>query len=188
MQTGFETSDPEFFDKTVQEIQSCLDEVHEYMNSKAESGERDSLPAWTHKIKLALATLGHKLGDYKVYGSKLDKEADGREFLYDLCWLDYEKPEGFLRGAPLVVECEWGADNAIDDDFQKLVLARAKLKLIVFGENNKNNAETVENLIRHLQTSYEYQGSEGDRYLFAGYEGNNEGFRYWQCNGRGVLS
>ena len=39
--------------------------------------------------------------------------------------------------APLVAECEWGNKGGIEDDFEKLLLARAGVRMMIFGSISK---------------------------------------------------
>ena len=64
-------------------------------------------------------------------GGEVAKEnCDHGEWLYDVTWLEYEGE--LLTDAPLVAECEWSGGEEIDHDFQKLLLARAGVRLTIF--------------------------------------------------------
>ena len=68
----------------------------------------------------------------------MDKaDRDYGEWLYAVTWLDYEKNgRGELVGlvdAPLVAECEWGNEGDIEDNFEKLLLARTGARLMIFN-------------------------------------------------------
>ena len=92
------------------------------------------------------------------------------EWLYDLCWLQYDDnddSEHILR-MPLALECEWGTDIDILEDFQKLLLSRAALRVMVFGENNESTEKTVQILKEQIK-SYR-DGSPDDCYLLVGFE------------------
>ena len=104
--------------------------------------------------------------------------------MYDVVWLVYS-PDGrkddYLLSVPLVAESEWGNEDAIDEDFEKLLLARATIRLMIFGGANEDNDETAKRLVR-LVEHFELGGSD-DAYLLAGYESNDEGFWFYRVLG-----
>lgn len=58
--------------------------------------------------------------------------ADFSEWLYDLSWSDTRKADGggsYFVGQPLVLETETKPDRHADGDFQKLVQARAVIRV-----------------------------------------------------------
>ena len=57
--------------------------------------------------------------------------ADDREWLYDVTCLDYDA-EYFLRQTVLVAECQWGPEEEIYGDFEKLLVAQAAVRVMVF--------------------------------------------------------
>ena len=71
-------------------------------------------------------TLGSGLG-FSVCASNVDS-ADWGEWLYDVSWLHGKR---WLRSVPMVAECEWGNFGDIEDDFQKLLVPRASLRVMV---------------------------------------------------------
>ena len=85
----------------------------------------------TKPILTALCKAG-KRGGYRVYASRVDDEyRDGGEWLYDVCWLEYDGNR--LVSAPLV--CEYERDprqEYIDESFQKLLVANAAVKVFIY--------------------------------------------------------
>lgn len=71
----------------------------------------------------------------------------GGEWLFDLCMLEWNE-HGYLARMPLALECEWGNDDAILDDFQKLIVCRADLRVMIFGEANQTTPGTFTMLRR----------------------------------------
>ena len=73
------------------------------------------------------------------------------EWLYDLTCLIYDG-DGYLNHIPLVAECEWGNQDQVYDDFQKLLLARADVRVMVFDsrqwEPDEDKFAELENYIR----------------------------------------
>ena len=57
------------------------------------------------------------------------------EWLYDVLWW-HENDQGYAIDIPLVAESEWGGPGKFQDDFQKLLLARSKYKVIVLPIEN----------------------------------------------------
>lgn len=157
----------------------------------------------TKLIKVALALLGDKaLPDkphYKVYTNRIPsylKTNDGgrftpREWLYDLHW--FTDPGGYrLTQLPLVVECEWrwkrGKEDkqkpkdpygAVKFDFQKLLAAKADLKVLIFRKRpDKTDQNTNEQLDRYFQDTidgYRYY-ADGSEFLFIAFD--KEGLHY----------
>ena len=97
---------------------------------------------YTETIKIALGDLGEDFG-YKVCTSTKDKIFNG-EWLYDLVWYK-ENEEGFLLEVPLVVESEWDKNlKALKFDFEKLLLAKSPLKLMICQANETDEERYVE--------------------------------------------
>ncbi len=111
--------------------------VQKDLNS-LEVGEGESDTVWTTAVKTKLCKIGRDRFGCKVCASGVDK-ADFGEWLYDVTWLEYEKNDRGklvnLVDAPLVAECEWGNKGDIEDDFEKLLLARAGVRLMIFDGN-----------------------------------------------------
>jgi len=108
------------------EIQNILDNIA--LDAEGKSwGDRE----WTKQIKSRLAGLGRKY-KYWVYASQAEN-IDGGEWLFDLTWLNYSGNN--LINVELALESEWNT-NSINDDFQKLLLARAELRVMIFQSKN----------------------------------------------------
>ena len=82
--------------------------------------------------------------------------------------------------AHLVAECEWGDFEAIVEDFEKLLLARAGVCLMIFDGNYKPGSKGIaERLAGRVR---EFNGSRAeDAWLLAAWEKRNDGwwFRYF---------
>ena len=100
------------------------------------------------------------------YGGKFQGE-----WLYDLIFLEYDD-HGCLERTPLVAECEWGNKDEIDDDFQKLLVARANVRVMIFNGNHyrtegKSSIELNElEVFTDAITNCKHT-KIGDTYLFA---------------------
>ena len=102
--------------------------------------------------------------------------ADGAEWLYDVTALLYDIPDDdncFSRTV-LVAECEWGNEENIMIDFQKLLLARADVRVMVFdGTWHPGYQELFENF--GINIANNTQAQLGDIWLFAAWT-NDEGW------------
>ncbi len=91
---------------------------------------------WTKEVKTELCKIGKRLRYYVAARSNEVARAhrDRGEWLYDVTWLVYEGDcdDRLLVDAPLVAECEWGCLGEIYYDFNKLLLARSGVRLMIF--------------------------------------------------------
>lgn len=163
--------------ETKDEIKAALDKVA--AEHTAGPGLYDS--EWTHRIKEELGALGKSKG-YYTYGLKNSPHCDDGEFMFDLCWLDYgEQRTGDknsrLKRVPLALESEWLRPGDVDDDFQKLLIVRADLKVMVFGAKTKQDfLSTVDRLGRWVN---EFEPtSPSERFLLCGWCSDSRGFKY----------
>ena len=162
---------------------------------------------WNPAVKTELCKIGR---GFKCYVCARDVDKANRnhgEWLYDVTWLKYERDLGkrgldlavqarvaaaerkrcLLIDSHLVAECEWGNIEDIVDDFEKLLLARAHVRLMIFEglseripePRSKRVAEQLAGRIR------EFKGScVEDAWLLAAWElSSNEekgwSFRYF---------
>jgi hypothetical protein len=132
---------------------------------------------WTDAFTTSIAALGRQLG-YYVRGAHLKKE-DGSghepprvqgEWLYDIAWLRYVQrgADWELTEVPLVAESEWlHHQDAIDYDFEKLLVGRASHRLMVIRTRpSRDDAEYRIRLLEERIPSF-LGVSSADRYLFA---------------------
>jgi hypothetical protein len=87
---------------------------------------RSSSALATKSVKRIFGNLGNSL-DFKVAAAGFPK-ADEGEWRYDMVWYVLDN-DGFQVRLPMVLECEWNPDFTIDTDFQKLVQARADVRV-----------------------------------------------------------
>ena len=134
---------------------------------------------WTKAIKTELCRIGRRF-DYKVYAKDVEEdEKHGGEWLYDVTWLEYNRSsDGELTDAPMVVECEWGDYQDIEDDFEKLLLARAGVRVMIFGGTDepsvaKNIADQLAGKVKAFNGSH-----AEDTWLLAVWEPNGDGWRF----------
>ena len=119
-------------------------------------------PTWTHQVKAQLVRLGKRAGyqtctNGTVRGARWDKE-----WLYDLVWV--HASDGFVvQDVFLIAEIEWRGTRAIQQDFQKLLLARADCRVLIFDDI----AGLRDQLIEQARTFG--KSRRGDCYLLASY-------------------
>ena len=140
---------------------------------------------WTKAVKTKLCKIGREFG-CKVGAGGVDN-LDYGEWLYDVTWLEYEResddfkwPSAALIKAPLVAECEWGRGNNLGyivEDFEKLLLARADVRLMIFDGNHEPGSKEIAG--RLAGKVREFNGSRAeDAWLLAAWEGSNDDWRF----------
>jgi hypothetical protein len=127
---------------------------------------------WTAAIKRSLITLGRSKG-YSVCASGFPEECE-REWLFDLVWYRNE-PQEHLREIGLVLESEWSRNPAhIKYDFEKLLVAKSPIKVMVFQDDKDNLPKLwplLEVSIRTFQTA-----PTGEKYILVAYENAKDTF------------
>lgn len=119
----------------------------------------------TCAIKGRLTSLGHKLG-FKVCTSGQKRiGADTGEWLFDLCWADWNGSWRDLRGLKLITEVEWQNDNdSVIRDFRKLTVGIAEFRLFITTyKAGKKYEKKLHNLVKTCKSVC--PGSRGFRYL-----------------------
>ena len=88
-----------------------------------------------------------------------------------------------LKQVLLAVECEWGNDGDVYDDFEKLVQSRAGLRVMIFTKKNKDGVERMIDRLKSHASGFE-QRQPDDKYLFCGYDEAESRFisRRWQVS------
>lgn len=157
-------------DEMIRQILNAIDEIE-----GMERASQWNNPEWTRRIKTAICEVGNANG-FSTCASSIDFEADHGEWLYDVCWLEYggngEDEHVWLRCMPLAVESEWSDLGAIEDDFSKLLVACASLRVMVCNggwlPDDTEGRVTAERLQQWVR---EFAGSRvGDTYLLIVYE------------------
>ena len=111
---------------------------------------------WTKAISTMLCELGQGF-DYQVGARGLNFGYG--EWLYDITWLEYSRgwqpgPDNHLIDAHLAAECEWGGLSAIKDDFEKLLLARASVRLMIYDGNQSPGTGAIAELLKKYIGNY----------------------------------
>ena len=137
-------------------------------------------PEWTEAVKTKLCEIGQDRFGYEVCASGVENpKPDHPEWLYDVTWLKYEGERPLIE-APFVAECEWSNEGAIKDDFEKLLLARSAVHLMVFDGGNQTESERIAQGLAKMVGAFK-NTSVADYWLLAAWEGTNAewSFRYF---------
>ena len=146
----------------------------------------ESTREWTRAVKTELCEIGRSRFNYKVGASGVNNGGFG-EWLYDVTWLEYERerdglkwPATALIEAHLVAECEWGNDRNneyIIEDFEKLLLARAGIRLMIFNGFNQADSERIAERLAKKVGKFKDSRAEDD-WLLAAWEGPREDWSF----------
>ena len=141
----------------------------------------ESNVVWTQAIKSELCRIGRgkefrcKVGAHAREVAKCHR--DYGEWLYDVTWLEYDRDD-CVTAAHLVAECEWGDITDIDEDFQKLLLARATVRLMIFDGNYKPKSPEIAKHLACQIRRFNRSGDE-DAWLVAAWERTDNYERGW---------
>ena len=157
------------------EIMRAVKEGLDGLATKIDSAAPDS--EWTKAIETELCRIGRESFRCKVYATDVPtNKKDGGEWLYDVTWLEYEKSgRGELTDALLVAECEWGSEQKIEEDFEKLLLARAGVRVMIFHGGVKPGARS--DLLAGKVKAFNGSRTE-DAWLLVAWERNGDGWRF----------
>jgi len=128
---------------------------------------------WTKTIKKKLYEIAKENG-FLVAASGCEGTDQG-EWLYDMVW--YEKKDRYIDRVPLVLESELNSpDYDLDDDFFKLLLARADCRVWIF--ERKTEQQVKESFNSCIEAIRQFsQSQKGDRYLMLGVDWNPREFQ-----------
>lgn len=127
---------------------------------------------WTVELMRVIGTLGHEQG-WAVCASKCRELFDGG-WLYDLTWYR-NGPNDHLNELGLVLESEWRRNlGFIKFDFEKLLAAKAPIKVLVFQDWNGN----LPQLWSFLETGIACFKPQGlhETYILAAYQEDKHEF------------
>src|SRR6185437_15640258 len=101
---------------------------------RAANLERGDARAWTLALKESLRSLLESIGTNTTEVLYSYRDIGKHEFLLDLAVWDRSNGEGLL----LAVESEWAQNvEAVAEDFWKLLVVKAPVKLMIFACNRK---------------------------------------------------
>ena len=130
----------------------------------------------TRRIKQRLCSVGHQKG-FSVSADRCEG-ADTGAWLFDLVWAEQQNnPERFI-GIPLVMQFEWDPSlDVILREFEKLLVAKAPHKVMVFQQAVRDNVTNVMTIladrVRYFQLTL-----PNERYLLAGYAYDQRVYKY----------
>ena len=132
---------------------------------------------WSVAVLTKLCEIGKEYSGVQVGANsgKVDKtKRDWGEWLYDVTWLEYG--DGRVVEVPLVAECDWGNLERITEDFDKLLLARSSVRLMICEGNRKRSSNRTSTITEELARRVrEFNGSRAeDAWLLAIYEDNRD--------------
>lgn len=121
----------------------------------------------TTMVKQAFGELGQRLEFQIAASGYIDSSQE--ECLYDMVW--YILENGMMVRQPMVLEIEWKniPADVCDDEFQKLVQARANVRVWIATSPNSVLAEQhIANCKKQIEL---FSGTmHGDRYVFVIYD------------------
>jgi len=127
---------------------------------------------WTYRIKEAIGRQGKE--NYSVCTAGFPRTYES-EWLFDLVW--YAQNDDFYTSLVLACEIEWKTHkDCILYDFEKLLVARAKYRLMVFQSLQSTRSEWTKYLIDAIDRNLDCL--PGDRFLLACYDPNDEAFHF----------
>lgn len=159
------------FDYIEYEIIQKIKEIFEDHNF-IESGWTE----WTKQILEKLCVLGQGKG-YKVCTNQSAvPNSNFPEWLYDMTWVDYQ--DDYLLDVALVLECEWSKkEEDIYPDFEKLLLANAHNKVMIFQSGNYNIFKKIVEQFKKMILVFKAI-RVNEKYLFAGFNWDNKKFEF----------
>ena len=143
----------------VEAVIGNLEELYQQMN-----GHRNNI---RDELKTELCAACEMIDNVYTFAANVEI-AYGGEWLYDVTGLLYDIPDNdncFSRTV-LVAESEWGPQLEILNDFQKLLLARADVRVMVF-DGTRNPGYQVLFEIFEANIDNNEQAEPGDIWLFA---------------------
>jgi hypothetical protein len=162
------------------EIAGVISRYFEGLPEKMKGAKGDG--AWTKQLKKDLVTLGQE------YGWNTCPVWDGERlkwgWLYDLIWYK-ENTDGHVSEIYLVMESEWERKwGAIKYDFEKLLLAKSMLKLMVFQTDSGEIGELFRLLEKGIRVFSRLQSID-EIYLLIAYDNSTGKFVIRQHDGKG---
>ena len=186
-------------DCLVNKIVAKFKRLEEEILQRDPSDRPQSDAVWTKKILTTLCNLGKCL-KYEAWAAGTSRNPvpneyrERGEFLYDVSWRELDSSCRIIS-FPMVAECEWGPLREIKYDFQKLLLARAKVRVMVYYAKGIQSAICNWNQIyrdRLCELVGAFNGTEGDTYLlivFLDDRERGEGgfkFKFYQITDQGT--
>lgn len=134
---------------------------------------------WTERVLGVLCAVGTEEFNCRVWTKSGIPNSHGGEWLYDQTWTWWEdkgdSDNDWKNGwsIPMVAECEWGSnDGLITEDFEKLLQARADLRVFIFDSVKWNDGNNIDTKVKKFcqWIGYFKESKKGDMYLLIAYE------------------
>jgi hypothetical protein len=167
-----------------------LEEIKERIDFVAETYKDKIVGSkiWTKSLLSALVSCGNDsyytcCSNYKKGFEGMGEYPNAPEWLYDLCWIDLiSEPNKWdflkFKKIKLILESEWGNKGDINDDYLKLIPAKAENKVMIFQENT---IQRVKDKINELEAAAKnLRGIEDEHYLLACYQYETRNFVFHQ--------
>jgi hypothetical protein len=152
--------------KMIEAIKECLSNVAKKLNEE----HRTLNSEWTKMCLGELAALGESKFKYQAAPCPRCVE---HGWLYDLIW--WKGKKGEMTDLILALESEWSPSiQFVRYDFQKLIQARARIKVLI---SDSLKSEDCQTLIADID-NFEQNENDGE-YLFAMYNGNSKTFEFY---------
>ena len=153
-----------------------IDDVRKKLDSAANSlKEEHRNRKWTYTLLFELATLGEERG----YGVCPWPETMKGGWLYDLIWYGEDTTNEWptrMTDVVLVLESEWSPYLCdIRYDFQKLIQAKSKIKVMVCRMLNEEEKTELRKDIE----AFAYK-DEAETYMIVLYDAKSGLFEYWK--------
>jgi hypothetical protein len=132
----------------------------------------------TAQVLAALVEHGNQLGYFTVGPGS---GARWPSWVCDVCWLSLG-PGGSLDGVALVVESEWGSGGDHHDDFAKLMVVRAELRVMLCLVQDAGELADLAAELHRTRAGYG-SASPDDRYLLAAYLVAERRMRFAEARG-----
>lgn len=148
---------------TADAVEQALREVHARLMVQSLGNS-----AWTRAVMdavggLTAARCPQGICAYK--GSQPTQWYSGGEWMFDLAWIVQQAagPAEYARtiGLPLVLECEWLGWRDVWDDFDKLLVARAGLRVFIFSRDATTPEHAADILLNRARAFVEATESDG---------------------------
>jgi hypothetical protein len=149
------------------DVERRVCEVVRSIPGRAKQAKWKSDKIWTQEIKTALGRVARDHYQFYVCASGCEGPNQG-EWLYDMVWLQNDDPH--VVAVPLVLESEWSVKlKDIMEDFQKLLLARAEHRVMIFQQETTQQVyQVVEKFEAQVSA---FRGTQPrDRYLLLGFD------------------
>jgi hypothetical protein len=144
---------------TITELVAEITKSFDSLPLQLERGRSDL--DWTTLLKESIGNLGEK-HQWSICASGFEGHFEC-EWLYDLIWYR-EGLDGHLAEVYLVLESEWGKTQSdIKFDFEKLLLAKATLKVMVFQGSEQDIPGLLTFLERGVQAFQ--KSAAGETYI-----------------------